>query len=161
MSAPERPAQRPRDPRFSSGPCRKRPGWSTDALTDALVGRSHRAAAGKARLAEVIDRSRALLGLPDGHRLAIVPASDTGAVEIALWSLLGQRGVDLLAWESFGKGWVGDVRDHLQLEDLRVFSADYGRLPDLGRVDPARDCVFTWNGTTSGVRVPDGDWIVG
>ena len=157
----DKPAVRPRDPRFSSGPCRKRPGWTPAALAGALVGRSHRAAEGKARLAEVIARSRRVLGMPDDHRLAIVPASDTGAVEIALWSLLGARGVDLLAWESFGQGWVADVRDHLGLDDLRVFAADYGQLPDLGQVDPGRDVVFTWNGTTSGVRVPDGDWIAG
>ncbi|HSR71815.1 MAG TPA: phosphoserine transaminase, partial [Kiloniellales bacterium] len=154
-----RPAERPRNPCFSSGPCAKRPGWSTNALTNAWIGRSHRASGGKARLAEVIGRSRALLGLPDDYRLGIVPASDTGAVEMALWSLLGARGVDMLAWESFGQGWVTDVAKQLKLDDIRILSADYGRLPDLEQVDKARDVVFTWNGTTSGVRVPDGEWI--
>ncbi len=154
-----RPAVRPRTPCFSSGPCAKRPGWTPAALSGALLGRSHRSKAGKAKLAEVIARSRRLLGMPEGTRLGIVPASDTGAVEMALWSLLGPRGVDMLAWESFGKTWVGDVAAQLKLKDLRVFEADYGRLPDLGQVDFERDVVFTWNGTTSGVRVPDGDWI--
>ncbi len=156
---PDRPAVRPRNPCFSSGPCAKRPGWSLAALEDACLGRSHRAKAGKAKLAAVIERSRALLGLPDDYRLAIVPASDTGAVEMAMWSLLGARGVDVLAWESFGLGWAKDAAEQLELEDLRVLRADYGELPDLGQVDPARDVVFTWNGTTSGVRVPHGDWI--
>ena len=156
---PGRPTIRPQNPCFSSGPCAKRPGWSVAALADAVLGRSHRAAAGKAKLRAVIDQSRALLGVPDDYRLAIVPASDTGAVEIALWSLLGARGVDMLAWESFGQTWVGDVKGQLKLDDLRVMEADYGALPDLARVDFDRDVVFTWNGTTSGVRVPDGDWI--
>jgi phosphoserine aminotransferase len=128
-------------------------------LADAWTGRSHRAAGGKAKLREVIDRSCAILGIPDDYRLAVVPASDTGAVEMALWSLLGARGVDMLAWESFGKGWVADVTGQLKLDDVRVLEADYGALPDLDRVDPDRDVVFTWNGTTSGVCVPDGDWI--
>jgi phosphoserine aminotransferase len=154
-----KPTTRPRNPNFSSGPCAKRPGWSVGALEDALTGRSHRAKPGKAKLAEVIDRSRAILGMPGDYRLGIVPASDTGAVEMALWSLLGPRGVDVLAWESFGKGWVTDITKQLKLEDTRVIEADYGRLPDLSQVDFARDVVFTWNGTTSGVRVPDGDWI--
>jgi len=153
------PARRPTNPQFSSGPCAKRPGWSLAALGDAVVGRSHRAKLGKARLAEVIDHSRALLGLPDDYRLGIVPASDTGAVEMALWSLLGARGVDLLAWESFGSGWVTDVSKQLKLDDTRAMTADYGELPDLDSVDFDRDVVFTWNGTTSGVRVPNGDWI--
>ena len=153
------PTRRPKNPQFSSGPCAKRPGWSLAALGDAVVGRSHRAKVGKARLAEVIDRSRALLGLPDDYRLGIVPASDTGAVEMALWSLLGARGVDLLAWESFGSGWVTDVTKQLKLADVRALTADYGELPDLTAVDFERDVVFAWNGTTSGVRVPDGDWI--
>jgi phosphoserine aminotransferase len=156
---PDRPALRPRNPCFSSGPCAKRPGWSLGGLEGACLGRSHRAKEGKAKLAEAIERSRALLGMPDDYRLAIVPASDTGAVEMALWSLLGARGVDMLAWESFGQGWVTDVAKQLGLEDLRVLEAGYGELPDLGRVDPKRDIVFTWNGTTSGVRVPDGEWI--
>jgi phosphoserine aminotransferase len=154
-----KPAIRPRHPQFSSGPCAKRPGWSLAALQAACVGRSHRSAEGKAKLAEVIARSRAILGMPAEFRLGIVPASDTGAVEMALWSLLGARGIDLLAWESFGKGWVADVVQQLKLTDVRVFEADYGRLPDLRQVDPVRDIVFTWNGTTSGVRVPDGAWI--
>jgi phosphoserine aminotransferase len=158
-SDPEKPAVRPGNPHFSSGPCAKRPGWTLAALSGALTGRSHRAADGKAKLAEVIDRSRALLGLPEDYRLGIVPASDTGAVEIALWSLLGATGVDLLAWENFGKAWVADVVRHLRLDDVRVFEAGYGVLPDLAQVDPGRDVVFTWNGTTSGVRVPNGDWI--
>ena len=158
-SGPDRPSLRPRNPCFSSGPCAKRPGWSLGALEGALLGRSHRSTPGKAKLQEVMDRSRALLRLPEDYRLAIVPASDTGAIEMALWSLLGARGVDMLAWDSFGQAWVRDVATQLRLEDLRVFEADYGRLPDLDRVDPARDLVFTWNGTTSGVRVPDGRWI--
>jgi phosphoserine aminotransferase len=153
------PAVRPRNPCFSSGPCAKRPGWSLGALQGACLGRSHRAKAGKAKLAAVIECSHRLLGMPDDYRLAIVPASDTGAVEMAMWSLLGARGVDLLAWESFGLGWASDAAKQLGLEDLRVLQADYGTLPDLGQVDPERDVVFTWNGTTSGVRVPDGDWI--
>jgi len=154
-----RPTHRPERPQFSSGPCAKRPGWSPEALAGALVGRSHRAAPAKARIQEIADRSRSLLGLPADWRLGLVPASDTGAVEMALWSLLGARGVDLLAWESFGSGWVSDVVKQLKLADQRTLEADYGELPELDRVDFARDVVFTWNGTTSGVRVPDGDWI--
>ena len=153
------PPARPGNPCFSSGPCAKRPGWAPDALSGAFLGRSHRAPAGKAKLAEVIDRSRRLLGVPEDTRLGIVPASDTGAVELALWSLLGPRGVDVLAWESFGRGWANDVVNQLQLTDVRVLEAGYGHLPDLSQVDPNRDAVFTWNGTTSGVRVPNGDWI--
>ena len=153
------PTVRPGNPRFSSGPCAKRPGWSATALETVHLGRSHRAAPAKAELAEVISRSKTLLAMPEDYRLAIVPASDTGAVELALWNLLGPRGVDMLAWESFGKGWVRDVVGELRLDDVRVFEADYGHLPDLSAVDPARDVVFTWNGTTSGVRVPDGNWI--
>jgi phosphoserine aminotransferase len=156
-----RPAIRPRNPCFSSGPCAKRPGWTPAALDDAFLGRSHRSAPGKAKLAEVIGRSRDLLGLPADYRLGIVPASDTGAVEMALWSLLGARGADMLIWESFGKTWAADAAKQLKLDDLRTIEADYGRLPDLSRVDFDRDVVFTWNGTTSGVRVPDGDWIAG
>lgn len=154
-----RPDARPDRPQFSSGPCAKRPGWSIDGLKGALTGRSHRAAPAKARIQEVSDRSRSILGMPDDWKVGIVPASDTGAVELALWSLLGERGVDLLAWESFGSGWVGDVVKQLKLEDTRTLEADYGQLPDLGAVDFSRDVVFTWNGTTSGVRVPNGDWI--
>ena len=154
-----KPTARPRSPNFSSGPCAKRPGWQPSVLAGALVGRSHRSAAGRAKLREVIDRSAALLGLPQGYRLGIVPASDTGAMEMALWSLLGERPVDVCAWESFGKGWVTDIVGQLKLEDVRVLEADYGALPDLHAVDPRHDVVFTWNGTTSGVRVPDGEWI--
>ena len=154
-----RPTRRPANPCFGSGPTAKRPGWSVVALREALVGRSHRSAAARARLGEVLARSRALLGLPDDYRIAIVPASDTGAFEMAMWSLLGASGVDVLVWESFGKGWLIDARDQLRLEDLRAFEAEYGELPDLGAVAPERDVVFAWNGTTSGVRVPDGEWI--
>ena len=153
------PEKVPANPNFSSGPCAKRPGWTLDALGDAVLGRSHRAKPGKAKLKEVIDRSAAILGLPEGYRIGIVPASDTGAVEMALWSLLGERGVDMLAWESFGSGWVSDVVKQLKLKDVRTFEAPYGQLPDLGAVDTDRDVVFTWNGTTSCVRVPNGDWI--
>ena len=155
----DKPGRKSAMPRFSSGPCAKRPGWSLRALEDALVGRSHRASDAKARLVEVIDLSRELLGLPADWRLGIVPASDTGAFEMAMWSLLGARGVDVLAWESFGKGWVGDIVSQLKLDDVRKLEADYGTLPDLSQVLPERDVVFTWNGTTSGVRVPNGDWI--
>ncbi|MDA0651764.1 MAG: phosphoserine transaminase [Proteobacteria bacterium] len=153
------PARRPQNPCFSSGPCAKRPGWSASALADALVGRSHRSGPGKSRLADVLNRSRAILGIPDDYRIGIVPASDTGAVEMALWSILGARGVDILAWESFGAGWVNDITKQLRLEDVRILDAPYGELPDLTQADWSRDVVFTWNGTTSGVRVPDGDWI--
>ena len=156
--AATKPQTRPQQPCFSSGPCAKRPGWSVDALRDAVVGRSHRAKIGKERLKAVIDRSKAVLGMPTDYRLGIVAGSDTGAVEMALWSLLGARRVDLLAWESFGEGWVTDVTKQLKL-DARVLKADYGDLPDLSQVDFERDVVFTWNGTTSGVRVPNGDWI--
>ena len=159
MTIPAKPARRPSNPRFSSGPCAKRPGWTPDALAGAFLGRSHRAKEGKARLKLAIARTRELLGLPDGFHVGIMPGSDTGAFEAALWSLLGARGVDVLAWESFGKGWVADIVKHLQLPDVRVLEADYGVLPDLSLVDFSRDVVFTWNGTTSGVRVPDGRWI--
>jgi phosphoserine aminotransferase len=158
MNAP-RPAARPGNPCFSSGPCAKRPGWSLSGLSEAALGRSHRAKEGKAKLAEVIERSRKLLGMPADWRLAIVPASDTGAVEMVLWSLLGRRGVDVLAWESFGEGWASDVSKQLKLDNLRLLKAGYGALPDLTQVDFSRDVVFTWNGTTSGVRLPNGDWI--
>ena len=159
MTAPARPSLRPRIPHFSSGPCAKRPGWSLEALKSATLGRSHRGKEGKAKLAEAIELSRAVLGIPKDYRIGIVPASDTGAVEMALWSLLGPRGVDLLAWESFGAGWVTDVVKQLKLKDARVMEAPYGEIPDLAKVDFARDVVFTWNGTTSGVRVPDAEWI--
>ncbi len=154
-----KPHLRPANPEFSSGPCAKRPGWTLDALSGALLGRSHRAAGPKARLAEVIDRSHAILGLPPDWVLGIVPGSDTGAVEMAMWSLLGARGVDILAFESFSEAWATDVVKQLKLADARVLPAPYGYLPDLTQVDPARDLVLAWNGTTSGVRLPDGDWI--
>jgi phosphoserine aminotransferase len=154
-----KPKELPKNPCFSSGPCAKRPGWSLDVLHDAAVGRSHRAKIGKNKLAEVIERSKKLLGIPDAYLLGIVPASDTGAIEMALWSLLGERGVDVLAWEAFSGGWAADCTGQLGLNDLRVFRADYGKLPDLKQVDWKRDVVFVWNGTTSGVRVPDGEWI--
>ncbi|MSP51546.1 MAG: phosphoserine transaminase [Alphaproteobacteria bacterium] len=154
-----KPNVRPKNPHFSSGPCAKRPGWSLDALADACLSRSHRSKAGKAKLIEVRDRSRKLLGLPDGYVIGIVPGSDTGALEMAMWSLLGERGVDVLAWENFGLGWLIDAVKHLKLKDLRQFVAPYGELPDLATVDTDRDVVFTWNGTTSGICVPNGDWI--
>ncbi|MDB5369305.1 MAG: phosphoserine aminotransferase [Roseomonas sp.] len=153
------PSQRPANPHFASGPCAKRPGWSLPALQGALTGRSHRAPLLKARLAEVIDRSKALLGMPEGWRLGIVPASDTGAMEMAMWSLLGPRGVDVLAWESFSGEWATDITGQLRLPDVRLIQAPYGALPDLGQASPDRDVVFVWNGTTSGVRVPDAKWI--
>ena len=153
------PAQRPTVPHFSSGPCAKRPGWSLQALTDAVLGRSHRSKAGKAKLKRAIDLTREVLEVPADYRIGIVPASDTGAVEMALWSLLGPRRVTMLAWESFGEGWVSDVQKELKLKDIAVLKAPYGELPDLAKVDPATDVVFTWNGTTSGVRVPNADWI--
>jgi phosphoserine aminotransferase len=159
MTSAVKPEIRPSIAHFSSGPCAKRPGWSPACLAAAAVGRSHRGALGKARIVELLDRSRAILGLPEDYLIGIVPASDTGAVEMALWSLLGPRGVDILAWESFGQGWVTDVTKQLKLPDVRVLSADYGALPDLAAVDFSRDVVLTWNGTTSGVRVPNGDWI--
>jgi phosphoserine aminotransferase len=153
------PSVRPRVPHFSSGPCAKRPGWSLQALTDAALGRSHRAKLGKAKLKRAIDLTREVLEVPADYRIGIVPASDTGAVEMALWSLLGARPVTMLAWESFGEGWVTDVQKELKLKDVTLFKAGYGELPDLRRVDWSTDVVFTWNGTTSGVRVPNGEWI--
>ena len=159
MTQHAEPAVRPENPRFSSGPCAKRPGWSAAALDDAPLGRSHRAKPGKAKLAEAIELTREVLQVPADYRIGIVPASDTGAVEMAMWSLLGPRGVDLLAWESFGSGWVSDAVKQLRLSDTRVIEAPYGELPDLSTVDFSHDVVFTWNGTTSGVRVPNADWI--
>lgn len=155
----EKPSLKPMRPFFSSGPCAKRPDWKIQCLESSLVGRSHRSKPAKDRLQDVVARSRALLGIPDDYLCGIVPGSDTGAVEIALWSLLGARGVDMLAWESFGAGWITDVVKQLKLEDARLLEADYGELPDLEDVDFGRDVVFTWNGTTSGVKVPDGNWI--
>ncbi len=154
-----KPASRPANPRFSSGPCAKIPGWTTDTLKSAFLGRSHRASDGKLRLKRAIDLTREVLQVPDDYLIGIVPASDTGAVEMAMWSLLGQRGVDMLAWESFGEGWVTDAVKQLNLDDVRLTKAGYGELPDLSDVDFDRDVVFTWNGTTSGVRVPDGNFI--
>jgi len=159
MTTQDMPALRPADPRFSTGPTAKRPGWSPESLKDALVGRVHRSKAAKARLKQVIDETRRILRVPPDYRIGIVPGSDTGAVEMALWSLLGARGVDVLAWESFGQGWVTDVTGQLKLAEVRVLDAPYSELSDLGTVDFGRDVVFTWNGTTSGVRVPNGDWI--
>jgi phosphoserine aminotransferase len=159
MNLLQKPALRPKNPRFSSGPCTKHPGWSLDGLKGALLGRYHRQPETKARLELAIDRTRELLALPAGYRVAIVPASDTGAVEMALWSLLGARGVDVLAWEAFSRDWVTDITEQLKLTDVRPLLAPYGELPDLSEVDFNRDVVFAWNGTTSGVRVPDGDFI--
>ena len=153
------PTVRPGNPNFGSGPTAKRPGWSLAALEGALLGRSHRAAAPKARLGEVIDRSRAILGIPADYRIGILPGSDTGAFECAMWSMLGARGIDVVTFESFGEGWLTDIEKQLKLTDARAMTAPYGELPDLSAVDPARDTVFCWNGTTSGVRVPDGGWI--
>ena len=153
------PDVRPANPNFSSGPCAKRPGWSLDALKDAALGRSHRAKVGKSKLAQAIDLTREVLQVPADYRIGIVPASDTGAVEMALWSLLGPRGVDIAAWESFGSGWITDVVKQLKLADVRTFEAPYGELPDISQLDFDRDVVFTWNGTTSGVRVPNADFI--
>jgi phosphoserine aminotransferase len=154
-----KPVEKPQNPCFSSGPCAKRPGWKFENLNLDSLGRSHRSKLGKARLAEVIDLTRKILTVPADYRIGIVPASDTGAVEMALWSLLGARGVDVLAWESFGSGWAADITKQLKLTDVRTFKADYGQLPNLSEVDTDRDVVFTWNGTTSGVCVPNGDWI--
>ena len=154
-----KPQSKPKNPNFSSGPCAKPPGWSLEALNDAVLGRSHRAAVGLEKLRYVIDTSKDLLGIPDDYRLAIVPGSDTGAIEMAMWSLLGQRGVDVLAWENFGQMWVVDIIKHLNIEDSRVMDAPYGEITDLSSVDCNRDVIFTWNGTTSGVCVPNGDWI--
>ncbi|WP_407049937.1 phosphoserine transaminase [Methyloraptor flagellatus] len=160
MTAAVRPGAKPAVPHFSSGPCAKRPGWSTQALADALVGRSHRSKPGKAKLLEAIELTREILKVPADYKIGIVPASDTGAVEMAMWSMLGARGVDMVAWESFGEGWVSDVAKQLKLADARTITAPYGELPDLTQIDTkTRDVVFTWNGTTSGVRVPNADWI--
>ncbi|MCK5445802.1 MAG: phosphoserine transaminase [Rhodospirillaceae bacterium] len=154
-----KPVERPENPNFSTGPCAKRPGWTLNALSDAVNGRSHRSIPAKAKLAEVIERTRKVLGVPDDYRIGIVPASDTGAVEMALWSLLGERPVDVLAWESFGAAWASDITKQLKLDDVRVLDAPYGKISDLSQVDFKRDVVFAWNGTTSGTKVPNGDWI--
>src|SRR5919198_667074 len=154
-----KPASRPAVPHFSSGPCAKRPGWSLQALTDAALGRSHRAKIGKAKLKRAIDLTREVLEVPADYLIGIVPASDTGAVEMAMWSMLGARPVTMIPWESFGEGWVTDVAKQLKLKDVTTIKAPYGALPDLSKVDPGSDVVFTWNGTTSGVRVANADWI--
>jgi phosphoserine aminotransferase len=154
-----KPTTQPNNPLFSSGPCTKRPGWTPSALAGASLGRSHRSAEGKGKLAEVIDRSKALLSIPDDWRLAVVPGSDTGAVEMALWSMLGARGVDSLVWESFGKTWATDLKSHLKLDNARIIEAPYGEIADLSAANWSNDVVFCWNGTTSGVRVPNGAWI--
>ena len=153
------PGVRPANPHFSSGPCAKRPGWNLQALKDAFLGRSHRAKGGKAKLKQAIELTREVLEVPADYLIGIVPASDTGAVEMALWSMLGARPVTMVAWESFGEGWVTDVAKQLKLKDVAIVKAPYGQLPDLSKVDPATDIVFTWNGTTSGVRVPNASWI--
>src|ERR1700731_4789733 len=153
------PGVRPANPHFSSGPCAKRPGWSLQALNDAFLGRSHRAKGGKAKLKQAIELTREVLEVPADYLIGIVPASDTGAVEMALWSMLGPRPVTMIAWESFGEGWVTDIAKQLKLKDATLVKAPYGALPDLSKVDPKSDIVFTWNGTTSGVRVPNADWI--
>ena len=154
-----KPASRPNVPHFSSGPCAKRPGWNAQNLKDAALGRSHRAKIGKAKLKLAIELTREVLEVPADYKIGIVPASDTGAVEMALWSLLGARPVTTIAWESFGEGWVSDIVKELKLKDVTKLHAGYGEIPDLGKADPASDIVFTWNGTTSGVRVPNADWI--
>ena len=159
MNTLAKPDVRPVNPNFSSGPCAKRPGWTVDTLSGAVLGRSHRSVEGKAKLQLVLDKTRLLLNLPKDYRIGIVAASDTGAFEMSLWSMLGAREVDILAWESFGHGWVMDVEKQLKLSNTRVFDAEYGKLPDLSEVDFSHDVVFLWNGTTSGVRVPNGDWI--
>ena len=159
MTILTKPETSPANPDFSSGPCAKRPGYDLTHLNNAVLGRSHRSKPGKSRLLEAITRTRDVLNVPDGWHIGIVPASDTGAYEMAMWSLLGERGLDILGWESFGKGWITDAVKQLKLDDIRVMEAAYGDLPDLSEVDFSRDVAFTWNGTTSGVKVPNGDWI--
>ncbi|MBU2438838.1 MAG: phosphoserine transaminase, partial [Acidobacteria bacterium] len=154
-----KPTVKPNCPNFSSGPCAKHPGFSLDELKDAPLGRSHRSTLGKGKLAEAINKTKEILGLPADYLVGIVPASDTGAFEMAMWSLLGPRGVDVLHWESFSKGWATDITKQLKLDNVRVLDAEYGKLPDLSRVDFSNDVVFVWNGTTSGVKLPNGDWI--
>ena len=159
MTILTKPETYPANPNFSSGPCAKRPGYDLTLLNNAVLGRSHRSKPGKSRLLEAITRTRDVLNVPEGWHIGIVPASDTGAYEMAMWSLLGERGLDILGWESFGKGWITDAVKQLKLDDIRVMEAAYGDLPDLSEVDFSRDVAFTWNGTTSGVKVPNGDWI--
>ena len=155
----EKPINKPANPCFSSGPCAKRPGWSLEALSGAMLGRSHRAAEPKAKLKKVIDQHKAILGIPANYHVGIVPASDTGAFEMALWSMIGPRGVDVFAWEAFSGDWLKDITSQLKIKDVRKFESAYGEIPDLSQADSARDIVFAWNGTTSGVRVPDANWI--
>ncbi|MEC7552224.1 MAG: phosphoserine transaminase [Pseudomonadota bacterium] len=159
MTILTKPERSPANPDFSSGPCAKRPGYNLTYLNNAVLGRSHRSKPGKSRLLEAITRTRDVLNVPESWHIGIVPASDTGAYEMAMWSLLGERGLDILGWESFGKGWITDAVKQLKLDDIRVMEAAYGDLPDLSEVDFSRDVAFTWNGTTSGVKVPNGDWI--
>jgi len=154
-----KPSKKPNNPNFSSGPCAKRPGWGIEILKNSTVARSHRSSEGKSKLKFVIDKSREILGLPHDYILGIMPASDTGSIEAALWSLLGERGIDILAWENFGKDWIKDVVDELKIKDTNVYEVDYGKLPNLNIVNFDRDVIFTWNGTTSGVKVSDGEWI--
>ncbi|MDX1344087.1 MAG: phosphoserine transaminase [Reinekea sp.] len=154
-----KPTLKPKNPNFSSGPCSKRPGYDVAKLDLSTLGRSHRAAIGKTALERVCDQTAELLGLPEGYRVGVVPASDTGAMEMAMWSLLGSRPVDVFGWESFGIGWVGDITKQLKLADVHTYTADYGELPDMSQANPKHDAVFTWNGTTSGVKLPNGDWI--
>lgn len=155
----QKPTLKPQNPNFSSGPCAKRPGWSLEALSGAMLGRSHRAGPLKAKLQQVIELHRSTLGIPADYKIGIVPASDTGAFEMAMWSMLGARGVDVFAWEAFSGDWLKDITGQLKIADVKKYEVPYGELPDLSKADPARDCVFVWNGTTSGVRVPNGDWI--
>ncbi|MGH1455996.1 MAG: phosphoserine transaminase [Alphaproteobacteria bacterium] len=155
----EKPTIKPKNPNFSSGPCSKRPHWSFENFDQSVLGRSHRAAPLKAKLKDVIELHRRLLGIPADYKIGIVPGSDTGAFEMALWNMIGARGVDVFSWESFSDGWLKDIVNHLKIEDVKSYTADYGDLPDMSQADPSRDCVFVWNGTTSGVRVPNGDWI--
>jgi phosphoserine aminotransferase len=159
MTLLPKPQIRPNNPNFSSGPCAKRPGWTPAALQGALTGRSHRSPEGRARLKRAIDETKSFLALPPGYEVAVVPGSDTGAFEMAMWNLLGPRGVDVFAWDVFGRIWLRDAIEQLRLKDLRTFDADWGHLPDLAKADFSRDVLFTWNGTTSGVRVPNGSWI--
>lgn len=160
MTSLNKPTEKPNCPNFSSGPCTKRPGWTLDALSDFPMGRSHRSKIGVEKLLSVIEKSKAILGIPEDYQVAIVPGSDTGALEMALWNMLGPRGVDVLAWEVFGNIWVKDVTEHLPLDDVRSFTAPFGQLPDLSQTDTTnRDVIFTWNGTTAGVKIPNGDWI--
>ncbi len=155
----EKPIIKPKNPNFSSGPCSKHPGWSLNNLSQAILGRSHRATLPKEKLKEVINRHRDLLDIPSDYKIGIVPASDTGAFEMALWSMLGARAVDVFAWESFSNGWLNDIKNHLKIKNIHEFTSEYGLIPDLSQASFDRDVVFVWNGTTSGVRVPDGDWI--